>query len=208
MEPLRRGPSAALAGLALATAGLLAACAGPRDASVGAQPADVPLVAAGCRWERVSGGGLGLWAQACDLTTGRWRVTWSPSSQAFELQVDGRPQAVVVQAWPLAPGQGPEAVVAALKAAGQLPAQSGCRLAPARVRPLPAGVAGYVLAPPVPVPAVTASGEIPEPPCGPYGASTHGVRYFAFDPQRPDRVVFVDEGQDQPLFDARSLFGR
>ncbi|MCE2909975.1 MAG: hypothetical protein O9343_14635 [Burkholderiaceae bacterium] len=75
-------------------------------------------------------------------------------------------------------------------------------------RPLPAGVAGYVLAPTVPVPAVTASGEIPEPPCGPYGASTHGVRYFAFDPQRPDRIVFVDEGQDQPLFDARSLFGR
>jgi hypothetical protein len=202
VEPLRRRLPAMVA-CTLAT-GLLAGCAGPPDAA----PADVPLVAAGCRWEPVAGGGLALWTQACDLATGQWRVAWNPSNQAFVLQVDGRPQSVVVQSWALAGGQGPQSVVAALKAAGQLPTQSDCRLVPARVRPLPPRLAGYVLAAPVPVPAVTASGEIPEPPCGPYGVSTHGVRYFAFDPQRPDRVVFIDEGQDQPLFDARSLFGR
>jgi MFS family permease len=36
------------------------------------------LVAAGCRWERVAGGGLEDRAQACDLATGRWRVVWEP----------------------------------------------------------------------------------------------------------------------------------
>ena len=71
MEPLRRRLPAVLAS-ALA-ASLLAACAGPQEASVGAQPADLPLVAAGCRWERVPGGWLALWAQACDLATGRCR---------------------------------------------------------------------------------------------------------------------------------------
>lgn len=208
MEPLRRQPPAALT-CALAIAGVLVGCAGsPTSVGGATQPADVPLVAADCRWERVSGGGLNLWAQACDLPSGRWRVVWSAARQAFELQVDGRLQALVVQAWPLARGHGPESVAAALKTAGQLPVQSDCRLVPARVRPLPAGVASYVLVPPVSVPAITARGEIPEPPCGPYGASTHGVRYFVFDAQRPHHIVFVDQGQDQPLFDVHSLFGR
>jgi len=55
---------------------------------------------------------------------------------------------------------------------------------------------------------VTPSGDIPEPPCGPYGASTHGVRYFLVDLRQPDRLIFVDEGQDQPMFDPSSIVGR
>ena len=165
-------------------------------------------MAAGCRWERVAGGGLAFRAQACDLATGRWRVAWNPLRQGFELRVDDRPQALVVQPWPLAAGGGPQALVAALKAAGHLPAESGCRLVPATVRPLPRTARAYVLAPAEPVAPVTASGEIPDPPCGAYGASTHGVRYFLFDRLRPGRAVFVDEGQDQPLFDPLGLLAR
>ena len=51
----------------------------------------------------------------------------------------------------------------------------------------------------------TVSGDIPEPACGPYGASTHGVRYFVTDLRWPDRAIFVDEGQERPMFDPSSI---
>ena len=188
---------AAIAALALAA--LLAGCAGPPDAG---------LVAAGCRWERVAGGGLEVRAQACDLATGRWRVVWEPQRQGFELRVDEQVRELVVQPWSLPPGGGPGSIVALLKAAGHLPAASDCQLVPATRRPLPRLATTFILAPAEPVPAVTPSGDIPEPPCGPYGASTHGVRYFVVDLRRPDRLIFVDEGQDQPMFDPSSIVGR
>ena len=199
-------PRAALATALAAT--LLAGCAGPTDRATVTPPPDAGLVAAGCRWEPVTGGGLEVRTQACDLTTGHWRVVWEPQRQGFELRVDGRVQGLVVQPWALPPGGGPGGIVAALKAAGHLPVASSCQLVPAQRRPLPRPAITFVLAPAEPVPAVTPSGEIPEPPCGSYGASTHGVRYFVFDPRRPDRLVFVDEGQDQPMFDPSSVVDR
>ena len=42
---------------------------------------------------------------------------------------------------------------------------------------------------------------MPEPPCGDYGWSTHGVRYFMTDQRFPGRVVYVDIGQDGTMFD-------
>ena len=51
----------------------------------------------------------------------------------------------------------------------------------------------------------TAQGEVPEPLCGPYGASTHGVRYFIVDLRWPGLAVFVDEGQERPMFDPASI---
>lgn len=53
--------------------------------------------------------------------------------------------------------------------------------------------------------APTATGEVPDPVCGIYGASTHGVRYFITDLRWPDRAIFVDEGQERPLFDPTSI---
>ncbi len=42
----------------------------------------------------------------------------------------------------------------------------------------------------------TPEDEVPEPPCGEYGWSTHGTRTFRVDPARPDAVLYVNEGQD------------
>jgi len=197
MRPL---PTAALAALVLAS--------GPAQAAADRLPPDDRLVSAGCRWEQAEGGGLSLSVQACDLVTGRWRVAWNAQRRGFELSVNGQAHSLVVQPWPVEGSHaqaGLAGVVAALKAAGHLPPDSACRLQPAALRPLPRTAATYVLAPPVPVPAVTASGEVPEPPCGAYGASTHGVRYFLSDLRWPGLVVFVDEGQDQPMFDPASI---
>jgi len=47
----------------------------------------------------------------------------------------------------------------------------------------------------------TATGEVP----GPYGASTHGVRYVITDLRCPGYAIFVEEGQERPLFEPRSI---
>lgn len=52
---------------------------------------------------------------------------------------------------------------------------------------------------------MTEQGEVPEPVCGAYGHSTHGVRYFITDLRWPELVIFVDEGQERPLFEPRSI---
>jgi len=62
-------------------------------------------------------------------------------------------------------------------------------------------MAVHVLAPIHPVAlAPTAAGEVPDPVCGPYCASTPGVRYSLTDLRWPNRAIFVEEGQERPLF--------
>lgn len=47
--------------------------------------------------------------------------------------------------------------------------------------------------------------EVPDPPCGDYGWSTHGVRYFLTDLRAPQWLVYVNEGQDGTLVNPRTL---
>jgi hypothetical protein len=48
--------------------------------------------------------------------------------------------------------------------------------------------------------------EIGDPPCGEWGEELDGTQYFAVWPQSKVRkVLFVREGQEQPLFDEKSL---
>jgi hypothetical protein len=51
----------------------------------------------------------------------------------------------------------------------------------------------------------TPDDEIPEPPCGEYGWSTHGTRYFVTDVAHPDKVIYIDIGQDGMMFDQTSV---
>ena len=51
----------------------------------------------------------------------------------------------------------------------------------------------------------TPADQIPDPPCGAYGWSTHGVRYLLLDQHRPDRVLYLDEGQDGTLIQPATL---
>jgi hypothetical protein len=89
---------------------------------------------------------------------------------------------------------------------GYLKPDSPCVWKRVSMRPAPQTMAFFTLAPNAPEAlGPTASGEVPEPLCGPYGASTHGVRYFITDTRWPDQAIFVEEGQERPLFDATSI---
>jgi hypothetical protein len=159
-----------------------------------------------CRWQWREGGGLGLWAETCRLSTGRWQVVWSEPRRAFVLQRDRVVVAVVVQSWPLPSGQDMDAVSQALTEAGHLAVGAPCRWKAVPMRPAPRTMAFYVLSPQDPgALGPTALGEVPDPVCGPYGASTHGVRYFIVDLRWTGRAIFVNEGQERPMFDPLSV---
>ena len=159
-----------------------------------------------CTWQWKEGGGLGLWTETCTFPTGRWEVVWSEQAAAFILQVDGQAQQVVVQSWPYSKDGGPEKLHDVLVHAGQLSKTASCKFVPAAIRPAARTMAFFTLSPTDPnAMKPTSTGEVPDPQCGSYGASTHGVRYFMTDLRWPDRAIFVDEGQERPLFDPRSL---
>lgn len=183
----------------------LAACSPVGDPSHPAPP-DWHTDAERCAWQWRKGGGLGLWTETCDLSTGRWEVAWDDRRSAFVLLRDAQVAGIVVQSWPVPPGAGLEALTAALTAAGHLEPASDCQWKRVPLRPAPRTFDSFALQPSAPgALQPTAQGEVPEPLCGPYGASTHGVRYFITDLRWPHRAIFVDEGQERPMFDPASI---
>ena len=195
-------------GLALGAVALaLAACSGvPSDDRSRPSPPRWQTDSARCNWQWLEGGGLGLWAETCQLSTGRWQVRWDAGRRAFVVQHDDEIMGVAVQSWPLPIGMGITALTPALVEAGHLSPQSDCQWKNVPMLPAPRTMSFFVLSPASPQAlGPTAQGEVPEPLCGPYGASTHGVRYFLRDLRWPDRAVFVDEGQERPMFDPASI---
>ncbi len=111
-----------------------------------------------------------------------------------------------MQLWPLPRGQGMDGLTRALTAAGALAPEAPCHWQVIAHRPAPRTVAFWALVPKHPQAlAPTAQGEVPAPVCGTHGASTHGVRYFIVDLCWAGMAVFVDEGQERPMFDPASI---
>ena len=189
-----------------ALAALALVAAGPAGAEEASRP-PVPdwQSAAGCTWDWREGGGFGLWTERCQLSTGLWEIAWDAAAGGFVQLVDGAEAGLLVQPLPFEPGD-PEALRLRLLAAGGLGADAPCALEGAAIRPAPRTMAFLVLTPTVPGAfAPTPEGDVPEPLCGPYGASTHGVRYLVTDLRWPGIAVFVEEGQERPMFEPASL---
>ena len=163
--------------------------------------------AADCQWQWLSGGEISLWAERCTLSTGVWAVLWRPETQAFELNHDGSWRGVVVQAWPVQGESWQDDLMDALTAAGHLPADHACHFQAVALRPAVRTIAFYQLQSLTQAAVLprTERDQVPEPQCGPYGASTHGVRYFVHDLRTPDHMVFIDEGQERPMFEVSSV---
>ena len=165
--------------------------------------------AGACSWQWREGGGFGVWTETCRFNEATWQVIWNPSENAFVTRRDENVLGIAMQPWLLPEPSDIPSLLPALVDAGYLQVGSACEIREVALRPAPPGRTFHVLAPVEPAALQpTAEGEVPEPACGPYGASTHGVRYFIADTGWPDRLVFVDEGQERPLFEASSLVRR
>jgi hypothetical protein len=85
-----------------------------------------------------------------------------------------------------------------------------CVLAPYREGKVPAGVKRFTF---VPDRALQREldrkadpNEVPDPPCGDWGTAPDGIQYFeAQSASGARRVLFVRVGQDEPLFDEKTL---
>lgn len=159
-----------------------------------------------CSWNWREGGGTGLWAETCRFNDRTWQVIWDEGQVAFVARAGDDDMGIVVKAFALPRGANIHELGKTLIEVGALDANAACIWDTIALRPAPRTMAFHVLAPADQTAlSPTPSGEIPEPACGPYGASTHGVRYFLTDLRWPDLAIFIDEGQERPLFDPVSI---
>lgn len=192
----------------LIAAGLLVACTLPGTTPL----ANAPAPAADCREVALTVAGLWLQAQDCRLSTGHWRVLAEPALPGLALWRDGDRQATVLQVF-TKPADAPVSdILPALRAGGHIPDDDDCQPVPASPAPAapaaPATQTRYEIRPfgaRLRALQATPADQVPNPPCGAYGWSTHGVRYLLLDQRRPDRVLYLDEGQDGTLIQPVTL---
>lgn len=159
-----------------------------------------------CSWHWRDGGGIGFWAETCRFNGATWQVLWDDDLVAFVSKNDDIILGIAAQAFVLSSGTSIAALSETLVEVGSLDVNHACIWQVIAPRPAPRTITFHILTP-MDQTALdpSDSGDIPEPACGPYGASTHGLRYFMRDLRWPDRAVFVDEGQERPLFDPASI---
>lgn len=159
-----------------------------------------------CSWHWREGGGIGLWAEACRFNDALWHVVWDENQTAFVTKRDETNMGIAVRSFTLPSGTSITALSETLVKAGDLDPEAACIWQSIAQRPAPRTMAFYILMPTDPAALKpTPSGEVPVPVCGPYGVSTHGLRYFITDLRWPDRAIFVEEGQERPLFEPATI---
>lgn len=161
-----------------------------------------------CEWQWMTGAGIGIWAERCDLATGVWTPRFDESLPGFVLTIDGVAQDTILQAFEKPAEAAVDAILPALRARGHIPDDGDCVFEAAAIRPAPRTIAFYEIKPTgarLAAFEATPADEVPEPPCGDYGWGTHGVRYFMTDTRFPDRVLYVNTGQDGTMFDPASI---
>jgi hypothetical protein len=162
----------------------------------------------GCEWQWLRGGGIGFWAENCKLATGNWHVDWESALPGFALWHDDDRVATVLQIFRKPPDASIDAVLPELKSRHYVPDVADCQFKPVNIRPAPQTIAFYDIRP---------EGErlkdfewapkdqVPDPPCGEYGWSTHGIRYFISDLRQPELILYVNEGQDGTMIEPGSI---
>jgi hypothetical protein len=161
-----------------------------------------------CKWEWKSGGGVGIWAERCAFETGVFEPRYEASLPGFVLTVDGKAKTTILQVFEKPADADISAILPTLRAKGYIPDDDECVFEPASIRPAPKTVAFFQIMPTGGRKAAfeaTPDDEVPGPPCPDYGWSTHGTRYFFTDMRFPERVIYVDIGQDGTMFDDTTI---
>lgn len=159
-----------------------------------------------CSWRWIQGGGLGMWSEVCQLSTGQWRIDWDDVRKAFVLQHDNQQIELVVQPWEIAKDTGISSLSTSLGEAGFLQSDHHCYWERVSISTSTANMRLFELRSLLNDDIEhNETSEVPEDRCGPYGQSTHGVRYFMVDRHSPDLAIFVNEGQERPMFDPSSI---
>jgi hypothetical protein len=163
----------------------------------------------GCKWEKASNATLGLdaWVQRCDYGFRRIDLFIKGSSLYSRFSDGGAPDPVV-DVLPLLPNEAAEAGIKRIFASHtDRKLVKRCVLAPypGDARP---GAKRYTFIPDhaykKELDAKADPNEVGDPPCGDWGDAPDGIQYFEVQPG-VRQVLFVRVGQDEPLFDEKTL---
>lgn len=193
-------------GGALATL-LLAISGAHAEASTPSRP-PVP----GCIWEqRVSAAaGLTAWVQRCDFGARKINLFFDGTILFSRFSDGGAPQALI-EIFGLLSNETPEQAIQRIFAAHTERATAQrCVLSPYRETPPTVGVLRYTFVPDAAyqreLEAQADPNDIPEPPCGEWGVAPDGIQYFEVSTAvNVRKLLFVRVGQDEPLFDEKTL---
>src|SRR3954447_9230762 len=156
----------------------------------------------GCAWERFSNASVGLeaWVQRCDYGFRKIDFVAQGHSLAIRYSDGGAPENVIDVIDRL-PGESGEAAVRRIFAAHTDKALvAKCVARPFQGMTARKDVKRFAFVPKKPE--KTRDDEVPDPPCGEWGAAPDGIQYFEV---QPAKVFFVRGGQDIPLFDEQTL---
>ena len=157
-----------------------------------------------CAWSWKTGAGIGVWTEDCKFDTGNWSVSYDAKNDLFTLNVAGSDPYPVLRQFHKKPAEGPEALLPELRKAGLIPNDNECQFAPSTEQTGPAGWKFWEI---MPVGKrkqdfdAQPSDEVPDPPCGDIGFAVDYIGFFMTPDAHPDRVIYVNLGQDGTMFD-------
>jgi hypothetical protein len=161
----------------------------------------------GCKWEKVSNAALKAWVQRCDFGSRKIDLFLKGSSLFIHYSDGGKPDPLI-DLIPLLPGETPQAGIKRIFAAHtDARLAKRCVLAP-YLGDKRAGATRYTFVPDSAYDKELAKkrdpNEVGDPPCGDWGDAPDGIQYFEVQPGARN-VLFVRIGQDEPLFDEKTL---
>lgn len=168
----------------------------------------------GCVWERISDAGAGLeaWVQRCDFGFRKIDFLFQGKSLAIRYSDGGGAPDPLVDVFDLAPGETPDAGIRRIFREKTDPTVAArCVLAPYRGSKAPSGVRRWTFVPDAAYAKELAAkadpNEVGDPSCGDWGDAPDGIQYFeTHGTAKARKVLFVRVGQDEPLFDERTLW--
>ena len=167
----------------------------------------------GCAWEKLSDAGLGLeaWVQRCDFGYRKIEL-FAKNNALMSKYSDGGEAEPLIEIFDLNVNETPEDGIKRIFAehTKDKTLVARCVLKPYKGDPAPAGVKRFTFLPNAALQKeldkTNDPGDIPEPPCGDWGDAPDGIQYFESQPVGgARRVMFVRAGQDEPLFDEKTL---
>ena len=167
----------------------------------------------GCKWEKLTSADAGLdaWVQRCDFGFRKIDLYWKGNAIMIRYSDGGEPYALV-EVIDLNAGESIEAGIRRIFAehTDDKALVKRCMLAPYTAEKPPAGIKRYTFVPNAALKkeldAKADPDEVPDPPCGDWGDAPDGIQYFEAQPASGARkVLFVRVGQDEPLFDEKTL---
>jgi hypothetical protein len=206
------GPSTFMKIYIVLLAAVLLITAAPAPAQTG-KPSRKPLDR--CAWEKLSDTALGLeaWVQRCDFGDRKIDFLVVGNSLAQRYSDGGDPDRLV-DVIDLNPGETPQSGIKRFfEEHTDKTLASRCVLAPLpkdyALKPR-AGVKRYTFVPnrafAKELKTHADPNDVPEPPCGAWGIAPDGLDYFEAQPASGARkVLFVNYGQEEPLFDEATL---